>query len=260
MSLIDEALKRARQEASRQEAAEREKRYARVPVYVPQSRSRPWLLPVVVAVCLAAGVAGGVLFRSPHPVAPSAANPPAPTPPVAPENAEPKKPIVEKPAEKAAVEKPVIEEQSEPGSPEASAPIPLPKPAPPKPVAEPTPSPASPPSPVVALRQPASPPPLPPSPVVALPQPSQTPAPAPSAGSAPAPTPAEIRSYVREVPAGDGTTIRLNGIAFSAQPVALFGDKVVAPGESISGFTVVAIEAQRVKLQGPGGTVYVTLK
>ncbi len=250
MSLIDEALKRARQEASRQEAAEREKRYARVPVYVPQARrSRPWLLPVVVTVCLAAGVAGGLLFRSPHPTVPSAVNPPAPTPTVTPESTEPKKPTAEKPAEKAVVEKPVIEEQSEPTSPEASAPIPLPKPAPPKPVAEPTPSP------VVALPQPApSPPSPPPSPVVALPQPSPTPAPAPSA------PPADIHSYVREVPVGDGSTIRLNGIAFSAQPVALFGDKVVAPGESISGFTVVAIEAQRVKLQGPGGTVYVTLK
>jgi len=232
MSLIDEALKRARQEASRQEAAEREKRYARVPVYVPQtSRSRPWLLPVVVAVCLAAGVAGGLLLRSPHPVAPSAVKPPAPTPTVAPENTETKKPIAEKPAEKAVVEKPVIKEQSEPSSPEASAPIPLPKPTPPKPVAESTPSPAS--------------------PVVALPQPSPTPAPAPSG---------DIRSYVREVPVAEGGTIRLNGIAFSAQPVALFGDKVVAPGESIGGFTVVAIEAQRVKLQGPGGAVYVTLK
>ncbi|HEX3526171.1 MAG TPA: hypothetical protein VH988_03815 [Thermoanaerobaculia bacterium] len=247
MSLIDEALKRARQEASRQEAAEREKRYARVPVYLPPSRrSRPWLLPVVVAVCLAAGVAGGLLLRSPHPATPVPANPPAPTPPVAPETTETKKPLAEKPAEKAVVEKPVIEEQSEPTSPEATAPLPPPKPAPPKLVAEPTPSP------VVALPQPAPPPPSPPpSPVVALPQPSPTPAPAPSA---------DIRSYVREVPAGDGTTIRLNGIAFSAQPVALFGDKVVAPGESIGGFTVVAIEAQRVKLQGPGGAVYVTLK
>jgi hypothetical protein len=242
MSLIDEALKRARQEASRQEAAEREKRYARVPVYVPQSRrSRPWLLPVVVAVCLAAGVAGGLLFRSPRPPVPSAAPPPAPTPSLAAQSTEP--PEIKKPentAKKMADETPVIEEQSEPISPEASAPIP-----PPKPVAEPTPSP------VVALRQP---PPPPPSPVVALPQPSPTPAPALAA------PPADIRSYVREVPAGDGTTIRLNGIAFSSQPVALFGDKVVAPGESIGGFTVVAIEAQRVKLQGPGEMVYVTLK
>ena len=76
----------------------------------------------------------------------------------------------------------------------------------------------------------------------------------------PQPPPAETRSYVREVPVPGGGTLRLNGIAFSAQPVALFGDKVVAPGETVSGFTVLQIEAQRVKLQGPAGTVYVSLK
>jgi hypothetical protein len=252
MSLIDEALKRARQEASRQEAAEREKRYARVPVYVPPSRrSRPWLLPVVVTVCLAAGVAGGVLLtRNPHPPTPSAAPPPAPTPAAVAtvaENTEAKKPVAEKPVEQPAKkivdETPVIEEK---------APIPVqPAPTPERIAIEPrpVPPPAAPPVPITT-----------PSPVIALPQPAPPPAPAPSAPAAPPAPPADIRSYVREVPAADGGTLRLNGIAFSSQPVALFGDKVVAPGESISGFTVVAIEAQRVKLQGPGGMVYVTLK
>jgi hypothetical protein len=72
--------------------------------------------------------------------------------------------------------------------------------------------------------------------------------------------PAEPLSYVRELPLPGGGTLRLNGIAFSAQPVALFGDKVVGPGETVSGFTVVEVEAQRVKLQGPSGIVYVSLK
>jgi hypothetical protein len=72
--------------------------------------------------------------------------------------------------------------------------------------------------------------------------------------------PAEPVSYVRQVPLQDGGSLQLNGIAFSSRPVALFGDKVVAPGESIGGFTVVAIEAQRVKLQASGRMVYVTLK
>ena len=71
---------------------------------------------------------------------------------------------------------------------------------------------------------------------------------------------AETRSYVREVPVEGGGTIRLNGIAMSAKPVALFDDKVIAPGESINGFTVLEIEAKRVKLQGPTGTVYVSLQ
>jgi hypothetical protein len=65
---------------------------------------------------------------------------------------------------------------------------------------------------------------------------------------------------VREVPVEGGGTIRLNGIAMSAKPVALFGDKVIAPGESINGFTVLEIEAKRVKLQGPTGLVYVSLQ
>ena len=52
MSLIDEALKRARQEASRQDAAAREARYARVPTYVPPVRR--------FALLAAAGDRGGV--------------------------------------------------------------------------------------------------------------------------------------------------------------------------------------------------------
>jgi outer membrane biosynthesis protein TonB len=253
MSLIDEALKRARQEASRQEAAEREKRYARVPVFVaPSRRSRPWLLPVVVTVCLAAGLAGGMLLtRSPHPPAPSAAPSQAPTPAAVAtvaENAKPQ-PAATKPAEttakKTVDETPVIEEKA----PVQPAPTPEKLAIAPHPV----PTPAAPPVPIAT---PSS-----PSPVIALPQPSPVPSPAPFAPAAPSAPSADVRSYVREVPVADGGTIRLNGIAFSAQPVALFGDKVVAPGESVSGFTVVAIEAQRVKLQGPGGTVvYVTLK
>ena len=239
MSLIDEALKRARQEAARQEATEREARYAQVPVYMPAPRrARAWLLPAVLGACLAVGVAGGVfLARRPVPHAPASALPgPHPLSP----GGTPAK----------VVEQPVIEELE--GSPSPSpgegdrgggrggqgvrAPIP----PPPKPAATPAPEPAA----VSAPQQ--APPALPQEgPVVALPQ----------------PPPAETHSYVREVPIPGGGTLRLNGIAFSAQPVALFGDKVVAPGETVSSFTVLQIEAQRVKLQWSGGNVvYVTLK
>lgn len=71
---------------------------------------------------------------------------------------------------------------------------------------------------------------------------------------------AEPKSYVREVPVAGGGSIRLNGIAYSEQPVALFSDKVVGVGESIGGYTVVAIEQKRVQLRGQGETVYVTLQ
>jgi len=238
MSLIDEALKRARQEAARQEATEREARYARVPVYMPAPRrARPWLLPAVLGACLAVGVAGGVFLArrpsapapspGPHPLAPSPARPPAPTP-----SGRGGTPA-------AAVEKPVIEELEESPSPSPGEAVRAPIPPPPKPAVTPVPEPAA-----VSPPQPAPPAAAQEGPVVALPQ----------------PPPAEIRSYVREVPVPGGGTLRLNGIAFSTQPVALFGDKVVAPGETVSGFTVLAIEAQRVKLQGPAGTVYVSLK
>jgi hypothetical protein len=260
MSLIDEALKKARQEAARQDAAEREARYARVPTYVPPShRPRPWLLPAVVSACLAVGVAGGVVIsrhpsvvppESPHPLAPSPAAPPALPGRGGTLAAGVEKPAAEKTAEKP-VEEPVVEEQSEPSPPspgEGERAFPPPPQKVPAPAAEPEPAPEPPPSA----------PPSPPSPEIALPQPAPTPAPEP-APAAPVQL-TETRSYVREVPVPGGGTLRLNGIAFSSQPVALFGDKVVAPGESVSGFTVVAVEAQRVKLQGPGGTVYVTLK
>jgi hypothetical protein len=246
MSLIDEALKRARQEASRQDAAAREARYARVPSYVPPvRRPRSWLLPGIVAACLVVGAAVGVLIsRSPRqvadhkpssgplPLAPSPARPPAPSPsgrggtpaevvelekPALPKAVAEKrleeKPVAEKPVLAKPVERPVIE-----------APVLAPAPAP---------------------LPPTSPPPAPVGPVVDLPQ----------------PPPPETRSYVREVPLDGGAVLRLNGIAFSAKPVALFDDKVLAPGESVGGFTVVEIEAKRVKLQGPGGAgVYVSLR
>jgi hypothetical protein len=213
MSLIDEALKRARQEASRQDAAAREARYARVPTYVaPVRRSRSWLLPGVVAACLAVGGAAGVLLsrssQGPHPLAPSPATPPAlPGRGGTPAEVSAKTKIIPKPEAKA----PVIERQR------VRAPEPAPAPPPPAP-----PAPAAPSGPVVDLPQ--------------------------------APPP-ETRSYVREVPLEGGTVLRLDGIAFSAKPVALFGDKVLAPGESAGGLTVLEIEAKRVKLQGPEGSV-----
>jgi hypothetical protein len=256
MSLIDEALKRARQEASRQDAAAREARYARVPTYVaPVRRSRSWLLPGVVAACLVVGAAAGVLMsRSPHPLAPSPATPPAlpgrggtpaeagakieaksvqepvPEPKVVPKPAADKL-VLPKPVESPVIEQPSPSRSPSPGEGERGggrggqgvrAPEPAPAQAPPAPI------PAAPIGPVVDLPQ---------------------------------PPPPETRSYVREVPVEGGAALRLNGIAFSEKPVALFGDKVLAPGESVGGFTVMEIERKRVKLQGPGGTVvYVSLK
>lgn len=239
MSLIDEALKRARQEAARQDSAQAEGRYARVPVYAPPQRSsRAWLLPVVLAGCLAVGIGVGIMLSR------RGAAPAAPPPAVVEQRVDPRPPRTVTDVPRTATDEPdtapqaappqIVEERPVPVAPRAAAPAP---PAlRPEPVQEEAPAPSS-------------------------PAPAPTPAP-PAAGpeiSLPATPPAS--TYDREMPLPDGGTLRLNGIAFSGQPVALFGDKVVAPGESINGFTVVEIEPKRVKLQGrDGATVYVRLR
>ena len=233
MSLIDEALKRARQEAARQDSAQAEGRFARVPVYAPPpQRTRGWLLPVVLAGCLAVGIGVGVVLSR------RAAAPAAPPPSVAEHRASEVVPqrVDPRPSQTATDAPRIVEETPVPAAPREEAPAP--------PVTRPEP-----------VQEEVVPPP-------ATPAPTPTAPPVPSAGqevALPATPPAS--TYDREMPLPDGGTLRLNGIAFSGQPVALFGDKVVVPGESINGFTVVEIERKRVKLQGrDGATVYVTLR
>ena len=227
MSLIDEALRRARQEAARQEAAKREEGYRHVPVLPPMASRRssgvsPILIGAAVVLLVIAGVALGIYLGrgtspEPQPKIAEAAPPAAPAPEPAPE-----RPV------------PVIEETPEPEpTPLAVVPIPSPTPPPPPlPEPEPTPEPVPPPAPAPT------------------PEPTPTPPPAP-----------EIRTYVREVPLPDGGSLRLNGIAFSAaQPVALINDKVLAKGESYQGFLVTDIQSNLVELRNDGTIVRVTLK
>jgi hypothetical protein len=69
------------------------------------------------------------------------------------------------------------------------------------------------------------------------------------------------KSYVSEVPVPGGGVLRLNGIAYSPEhPIAVLDGRVMGPGETVQGFTVVDIQAGHVKLQGHGATVYVTTK
>jgi hypothetical protein len=256
MSLIDEALKRARQEAARQDEAARELRYRQVPVIpgLRQPARRSWLLPVVIAACLAVGVGIGLFLSGRQGEDQRAALPPPPSAPAAPAPAR-----VEPPAE------------SQPEATAVPAPAPLPSPPPPVIEEEPAPPaveerPVQKEEPVIAdMRQreialsPAPPatresePPAPAPPAVPAPEPVvPEPAPAPAVAG-------QERVYQQEMPLPGGGSLRLNGIAFSEQPVALFGDKVVAPGESVAGYKVVAIEARRVRLEGQGGVVVVEM-
>ncbi|MFL6291551.1 MAG: hypothetical protein ACJ759_11715 [Thermoanaerobaculia bacterium] len=233
MSLIDEALRRARQEAARQDAAKRDEAYRHVPVLPPMASRRrsgvpPALIGAAVALLVVAGIALGIHIGDggrgsspePRPESRSAEAPSAPAP------------APEPPAERPVV---MMEEIPE-ATPE---PTPAPKPTP-EPVVE-TPIPAPEPE---------------PTPAPAAPEPVPTPEPTP------APTPApEIRTYVREIPLPEGGSLRLNGIAFSAtQPVALINDKVLAKGESYQGFLVTDIQSNLVELRNNGTIVRVTLK
>jgi len=263
MSLIDEALKRARQEAARQDEAAREQRYRQVPV-IPGLRPparRSWLLPVllaIIAACLLVGVGLGLALSGRDGDEQRAAVPPPATTPLQPSAQTPA------PAEVAAPPIPAAAEE---------------KPAPPVVVEEaleprPAPEPAAPPARPVQSEEPAitdmrqreielrptreSEPPAPaaPAPAPATPAPSTPATPEPVA-PAPVAETGQVRTYQQELPLAGGGTLRLNGIAFSDRPVALFGDKVVAPGESVAGYKVVAIEARRVRLEGQGGVVVV---
>lgn len=261
MSLIDEALKRARQEAARQDAAAREERYRRVPV-IPGLRSRPtrsWKQPLLVALCLVVGIAIGLglaLTRggsrpaeTPEETRIAVASPQPPVPPVSPVPDTPPDPA---PLPQAPTAPPVVEEAVEEPAPE-----PEPPPVRETPPAAPAPDPVEEAARIAAQREialPQTPAPRievrPSQPPVGEPAPAPvTPAPAPEAGGT-------VQTYQRELPTPGGT-LRLNGIAYSDQPVALFDDKVVAPGESVGGYKVVSIEPRRVRLEGPDGVAVV---
>ena len=248
MSLIDEALRRARQQAASQDAARRDEQYRQVPVLPPMaSRKRspsvsPVLVAVAVAVCIVAGIAIGVLLGrgsdvktgeeriAAAPVAPVESAPPEETP----------RPAI------------LVEETPEPTPvPATPAPIPTPPPAP-------EPRQEVPVAPIVDA-EPVNPPPAPDATSIPAPVPTSTPPPEPTP-AVPAPAP-EIRTYIREVPLPDGGTLRLNGIAFSSdKPVALINDRVLGKGEGYQGFVVTDIQAGMVELQGNGMTVRVSLK
>lgn len=243
MSLISDALKKARQEAARQDALRQSLPYA---VGAAEAPKRNAFIPVLLGLgagCLLAGAifavayfAGWGPFDKPEPVQVAEAAPsPSPAAPA-----------------------PVLEEQTpEPTPTPLSEPPPEPTPAPtatPAPIATPPPPirPESAPPAAAATPEetrPSSPPALTPAPVVPAP-----PAPAPGAQE-------ESKSYVREVPIPGGGTVTLNGIAFSADsPIAVLDNRVVGPGEVVQGFTVVEIQSNRVKLEGHGTVVYVSLK
>ncbi len=257
MSLISEALKKARQEAARQDAERPRSPYA-VGAAEPAER-RTGLVAVLAGVgagCLVAGsilavawsAGWGPFARPAKPVEQVAAGAPDSPPPVNPAS----EPVAVPPAmiEEQAPPTPVQSASPEPPAAEARQAPPIVEARPTAPAEAPAARPA--PAPPAAAEENRAPAAVAPS------------APAPAAPVRPSP-PANTGSlvdgqtYVGEVPVPGGGTVRLNGIVFSQeQPVAMLDGRVMAPGEIIQGFTIAAIEAGRVKLQGYGTTVFVS--
>ena len=256
MSLISEALKKARQEAARQDALHQGAPYA-----VGAADARPHrnpLLPVLAGLgagCLFAGLLFAVAWGAgwgPF------AKPSAPAPVPAAEIAQAAAPASPPPAVEVHEEPPIPPARAETPPPrETPAPAPRPEPAPPAPAPQ-TAVPETP----VPQAEPILPPvaaPVETTPAVE-PEPSPEPAaPAPAPPAAPAGGLEDGKVYSGEVPIPGGGSVKLNGIAYGQErPVAVLDGRVMGPGEAIQGFTVIAIEAGRVKLQGYGATVYLS--
>jgi len=229
MSLIDEALRRARQDVARQDAAHRHA-YPAMPAQVRGTGSGSRLLLVgLLGGAIIAGIAFGGAYwlfgRRPAP--------------------------------------PVIEAQvSPPETPAAPPPVysaPPVEPTEPVDVAPPTVSlpPARTPTVTPLTARQTAPPAPPTSPTIA-----PEPAPAPAVPETPPAPPAAAPSvFYREAPLPGGGKLELRGIAFSGtQPTALINDRVLVAGESVEGFTLVRIEPKRVELQGQDGTIILSLQ
>ncbi len=264
MSLISDALKKARQEAARQDSLRQTLPYAVGTADTPERRNvyMP-LLAGLGAGCILAALIFGVVYlggwgpfsrtrkdaiqiaETPAPAVTTrtaASAEPAPVPPVIEERSQSVPPT---PAPPPAPER--IQE-----------PKPTPAPLPAAPARVETPAPRTEPAPLTAEETRLAPPPVPtpaPAPVTPVVTTAVPPS-APSSGGL-----EDGKSYLNEVPVPGGGVVKLNGIAYSPDhPIAVIDGRVVAPGEVVQGFTVVEIQARQVKLQGHGATVFVTTK
>ena len=264
MSLISDALKRARQEAARQDSLRQGVPYA-VGVADPPVRRTPWisLLAGLGAGCILAAAVFALAFfagwgpsRKPT-VETRTAEVPAVAVPPSPVAA----PVAEITESVAPSPLPIVPPQ------ETAAPAPPPKPAPetPRVIEERRPTPQVETTPPV-VRRPSLPETVPPAPAPTAEVERPAPAPVPAAPIPAAPAEnsgslVEGQAYTGEVPVPGGGSLKLNGIVFSQDhPIAVLDGRVMGPGESVQGFTVVAIESGRVKLQGHGTTVYLSPK
>lgn len=249
MSLINEALKRARLEAARQDAAGQRMPVSSLPSHVPPRRSA-W---TGLALGLAAGVLlsliafGAVMMALRRPAPPADAPAVATAPPpvgmnetasamestapstssAGPAETTPGAPTGTTTPAATAASSPSIPPVSE--SPSATTPAAAPEPAPPT---------------------------APPAETAAIPAPPSAPAPT----TVPAATPAApaLRTYVKEAKLPGGEQLKLDFIVWSeSQTFAQINGRLIGVGERVEGFTLERIERRQVELQGPSGTRFV---
>ncbi len=83
----------------------------------------------------------------------------------------------------------------------------------------------------------------------------------PDEDGAPTQNPAQPRIFVEKMTLASGDTLELGGIAWSATgPYALLDQRVVGLGETIKGYMVTRIAPQEVELEGSDGTILLRLK
>ena len=220
MSLIDDALKRAQEEAARQEEAHRLARRPWIAPQPPRTRSRAGgVAAIALSFLLAAAGSAWFLARRRAPAAPEASAPaPKAAPASSPRSPAPPPASSAKPLETVEVPPPAA---VHPGPPTPKARPGAPAEAPPPGAAEPAPPPA---------RPARATPPLP-----------------------------DGKTFVRTVTLPGEDPIELDGIVFSeTNPVAVIGGRLVGPGASVGSFEIVKIEENRVTLRGRGVTIFLT--
>lgn len=258
MSLINDALKRARAEALRQEEAGRRTEYRTVPAHSLRPDRRRQLLIAgwaVAALALAFVVGMWVSGGSEAPAVAHREGEPAAQPPPAPAGGPPRR--AESPAES-----PVEVSATVSGAaPPASEAVAVPAPSAVETVAvavsptdgdgggaaedRATPSSSAP------SREP------PPRDERGEARP-----PASSAGGRQGSSPLEPgATYLRRVRTTDGSVAELGGIAYSeTRPIAVINGSVVSNGDFIAGFTVIAVEPERVELEADGVRIFLALR
>lgn len=241
MSLIDDALKRARDEASRQDEAARRTKRPWIPPEPPRRRrSAALLLAVLVGMGMAAGASWLWLRRSRVSAPKSLSAPAAALGPAPRREASPPAPLQTAVVAAPTATTPAGVGAAKPGRRKTEVPPSIPA----LPIRE---------SPAVAPEKTAK--------TAGVPAAERT---AVSGAAPTAPAAARNRgsgSFVRIATLPGGGTLELEGIVYSeTHPVALIEGKVLAPGAYAGNFEVVAIEENRVQLRGRGTTFWITLQ